>query len=91
MGNIGMGELLIIFLVALLIFGAKRLPEIARGLGQGISEFKKASREIAHELQTGDLPDNRASLHKPAHSVARTPDPMPAPAPTPPPIASAEV
>ena len=40
--NLGTGELLIIFLVILLLFGAKRLPELARGLGKGINEFKDA-------------------------------------------------
>jgi sec-independent protein translocase protein TatA len=55
MGNIGMTELLLIFVVALLVFGAKRLPEIARGLGQGIREFRRATHEIASELQIDDV------------------------------------
>ena len=42
MFNLGTGELLIIFLVILILFGAKRLPELARGLGKGINEFKDA-------------------------------------------------
>ena len=42
MFNLGTGELLIIFLVILLLFGAIRLPELARGLGKGINEFKDA-------------------------------------------------
>ena len=42
MFNLGTGGLLIIFLVILLLFGAKRLPELARGLGKGINEFKDA-------------------------------------------------
>ena len=42
MFNLGSVELLIIFLVILLLFGAKRLPELARGLGKGINEFKDA-------------------------------------------------
>ena len=42
MFNLGTGELLLIFLVILLLFGAKRLPELARGLGKGINEFKDA-------------------------------------------------
>ena len=42
MFNLGTGELLIIFIVILLLFGAKRLPELARGLGKGINEFKDA-------------------------------------------------
>ena len=45
MFNIGMGELVIIFLIILLLFGASKLPEIARALGKSIKEFKKASKE----------------------------------------------
>ncbi|PSQ69567.1 MAG: twin-arginine translocase TatA/TatE family subunit, partial [Bacteroidetes bacterium QH_2_64_26] len=43
MGGIGFPELIIIFLVLLLVFGAKRIPEIARGIGKGIREFKSAT------------------------------------------------
>ena len=42
-------ELLLIFLVVLLLFGAKRIPEIARGLGQGIKEFKKSVSDITKD------------------------------------------
>ena len=45
MGNIGPGELLIIALIALLLFGAGRLADIGKGLGQGISNFKKGLKE----------------------------------------------
>jgi sec-independent protein translocase protein TatA len=41
-----MGELLVIFLIILLLFGAKRLPEIARALGKSLKEFKKATKEV---------------------------------------------
>ena len=44
-------EVVAILAVVLIIFGAKKLPELARGLGQGIKEFKKSSREIQHEIQ----------------------------------------
>lgn len=49
----GMGpwELLLIFLAVLLLFGAKRLPEIAQGLGKGIKEFKGAMKETTDELK----------------------------------------
>jgi sec-independent protein translocase protein TatA len=43
-------ELIAILAVVLILFGAKKLPELARGLGQGIKEFKKSSREIQDEL-----------------------------------------
>ena len=47
-GNIGFPELLVILLIVLLLFGAKRLPEIARGMGRAIHEFKKGVKEIEH-------------------------------------------
>ena len=51
-GGLGPMELAVIFLIILLVFGAKRIPEIAKGLGKGITEFKKAAREITDELDT---------------------------------------
>ena len=51
MGGIGFPELIIIFLVLLLVFGAKRIPEIARGIGKGIREFKNATNEISREIE----------------------------------------
>ena len=50
MFNLGTGELLIIFLVILLLFGAKKLPELARGLGKGINEFKDAVEAGKQEI-----------------------------------------
>ncbi|MFQ5824858.1 MAG: twin-arginine translocase TatA/TatE family subunit [bacterium] len=55
MGSIGMPELILIFLVILLLFGSKRLPELARGLGRGIREFKKATSELKDELDISDI------------------------------------
>lgn len=49
-GFIGGWELVLILAVVLILFGAKKLPELARGLGQGIKEFKKASTDITSEL-----------------------------------------
>ena len=51
-------EWLIIGLAVLLLFGAKKLPELARGLGKGIREFKKASSDIGDELNRGDCEDD---------------------------------
>lgn len=50
-GGLGMGEMILIFLVVLLLFGAKRLPEIGSSLGKGIREFKSSVREIEGELK----------------------------------------
>ena len=54
MGSFGFPELIIIFLVLLLVFGAKRIPEIARGIGKGIREFKSATNEISREIENED-------------------------------------
>ena len=48
---IGGTELIIILVAVLILFGSKKIPEFARGLGQGIKEFKKASREVTDEIQ----------------------------------------
>ncbi len=53
--GIGMQELLLVFLVILLFFGAKRIPDIAAGLGRGIREFKKALKDTQDEI-TKDKP-----------------------------------
>ena len=44
--NLGGGEIILILALVILLFGAKKLPELAKGLGSGIKEFKKASREV---------------------------------------------
>ena len=44
------GELVLVLVVILVLFGAKRIPEFAKGLGKGINEFKKASREVTDEI-----------------------------------------
>lgn len=46
MGNLGFPELLIIVLLVLVFFGSKKIPELAQGLGKGIREFRKATREV---------------------------------------------
>jgi sec-independent protein translocase protein TatA len=62
-------ELLIIFLIVLLIFGARRIPDMAQGLGRGIKEFRKAMRD-AHE----ETPANGAP---PPHQPVAAPPPQP--------------
>jgi sec-independent protein translocase protein TatA len=49
MPQLGMGELIIIFLAILVLFGASQIPKVARNLGQGMREFKKAARELTTE------------------------------------------
>jgi sec-independent protein translocase protein TatA len=50
MGPIGVPELVIIFIVALIVFGPRKLPELGRSLGKGIAEFKRASNELQRTL-----------------------------------------
>jgi len=51
--NMGGGSVVLIILVIVLLFGAKRIPELARGLGRGIREFKDATKEIQDDLEEG--------------------------------------
>jgi sec-independent protein translocase protein TatA len=61
---LGGWDMLIILAVVLILFGAKKLPELAKGLGTGIKEFKKATREVTDEIQNAG--DDKAQLQKPA-------------------------
>lgn len=54
MFGLGTTEMVVIFLALLLIFGGKKLPELAKGLGKGIKEFKKATREIESDLDMSE-------------------------------------
>lgn len=51
MGSFGTTEIIIIAIIVLVLFGAKRIPELAKGLGQGIKEFRKASSDIKKEIE----------------------------------------
>jgi len=53
-GNLGAGELILIVLVILLLFGAKKIPELARGIGKGMSEFKKGLKDVEDEIKSSD-------------------------------------
>jgi sec-independent protein translocase protein TatA len=63
-GNLGFPELLIIMVVILLLFGAKRIPEIAGSMGKGIREFKKNINEATREVTT----DSKGSLESDSQS-----------------------
>jgi sec-independent protein translocase protein TatA len=50
-GNIGTGEIILILLIVLIFFGAKKIPELAQGLGKGLREFRKAAKDIQDEVE----------------------------------------
>ncbi len=68
LGGLGMWEMMLIFFVVLLLFGAKRLPEIGSALGKGIREFKGSVREIEREIQ--DPSESRNTISPPAGTPA---------------------
>ena len=87
--NLGPWEIALIFLAILLIFGAKRIPEIARGLGKGIREFKDATNDIKQELNVTDttprqVPQQSAQppqVYTPPQAPAQQAPPVPTAAP----------
>jgi Tat protein translocase TatB subunit len=75
MFGIGMPELIIIFVIALIVIGPRKLPELARALGKGMAEFRKATQEIKESLDVDDelreakedLVDSIRGLDRPPH------------------------
>ena len=76
-GSIGMPELIIIFVIALIIFGPRKLPELGRSLGKSIAEFKKASNELKSTLEEEIRLDEQRSTIEASKTAA-----PPAAAPT---------
>jgi sec-independent protein translocase protein TatA len=62
-GGIGAQEILLILLIIILLFGARKIPEIARGLGRSVSEFKKGIREVDEEIKKEE-PERREPPEK---------------------------
>jgi sec-independent protein translocase protein TatA len=84
-GNFGGPDLFIILLIVLVLFGAKKLPELARSLGQSMNEFRKAREEFDRELHTATSDvKSQAQTYQPAQNVqpaqpaVQTPQPPPA-------------
>jgi sec-independent protein translocase protein TatA len=63
-GGIGAQEILLILLVLILLFGARKIPEIARGLGKSVSEFKKGIREVDEEIKKEETTEKRQPPEK---------------------------
>jgi TatA/E family protein of Tat protein translocase len=55
MFGVGMPELIVIFVIALIVIGPKKLPDLARALGRGMAEFRKATEEVRANLNIGDV------------------------------------
>jgi len=76
-GSIGMPELIIIFVIALIIFGPRKLPELGRSLGRSLSEFKRASNELRQtldeEIRVEEKKTATPSETRPAEAVPRDP------------------
>jgi sec-independent protein translocase protein TatB len=80
MFGIGTPELLVILVVALIVLGPERLPEIARALGKGMAELRRATSGLTEELQNAKI-----LLEEEVHKTARKPPVLPS-APAPPPV-----
>jgi sec-independent protein translocase protein TatA len=85
-GNFGGPDLFIILLIVLVLFGAKKLPELARSLGQSMNEFRKAREEFDRELHTagndvkGQPQSYQAAQNvQPAQPAPQAPQPQPQP------------
>lgn len=63
-GNLGAGEIILIVLVVLLLFGAKKIPELARGIGKGMSEFKKGIKDVETEIKSADTDSKKIDEKK---------------------------
>ena len=90
-GSIGMPELILIFVVALLVFGPKKLPELGKSLGKGLAEFKRASDELKKTIET-EIEQGKAELNSVRENVASIPATLasaPRPEPAVPPVSTA--
>ena len=63
-GSFGSGEVLLIFVVVLLLFGSKNLPTIARSLGKALEEFRRAARDVSDEIVRGDQPPLKPKIQQ---------------------------
>lgn len=81
-GMLGGWEIILILAVVLILFGAKKLPELAKGLGTGIKEFKKATREVQDEISNAaeEPPPQKRVAPPSAPTQSQSPNPQNPPA-----------
>ena len=72
-GSLGMSELIIILVIALIIFGPRKLPELGRSLGKSIGEFKKASNELRNTIEDEIHAEETRAVPPPGWGRARVP------------------
>ena len=83
MGPLGFPELIVIFVIALIVFGPRKLPELGRSLGKGMAEFKRASNELRNTLDEEiQLEERRTALKSPPAETAERIEPLVPPTPT---------
>ncbi len=70
-GSIGMPELLIIFVIALIIFGPRKLPELGKSLGRSLSEFKRASNDLRNTLDEEIRIEDKRADEDPRPKIAK--------------------
>jgi len=75
-GSIGMPELIIIFVIALIIFGPRKLPELGKSLGKSLAEFKRASNELKSTLEEEIRVEEQQNRSAEAQKVVAGPTPV---------------
>ena len=73
LGTLGTQEMILIFLILLLLFGAKKLPQLARGIGKSVGEFRKAREEFEDEIRKGTEDLDREEAQAKEDSLAKAP------------------
>ncbi|MEY4916249.1 MAG: hypothetical protein RL616_162 [Verrucomicrobiota bacterium] len=71
----GGGQIILILIIVLIMFGAKKIPELAKGLGKGINEFKKATKEVTDEINNPEASSPPAPKTPPANTAAQAQTP----------------